>query len=70
LPYSFAGIPAFYSTESFQGIVEMDETYFLDSEKGSIISPNVKHVNEVAKPSIVASIMIKDASWLPMTARN
>jgi hypothetical protein len=37
-------------TESFQGIVEMDETYFLYSEKGK---RNI-HVNEAEKPNIMA----------------
>lgn len=41
-------------TESFQGIVEMDESYFLYSEKGKRNLTEHKPVNEAEKPNIVA----------------
>lgn len=40
-------------TEAFQDIVEMDETYFLYSERASGILPNASHVNVAAKRNIV-----------------
>ena len=42
-------------TVTFQGIVEMDETYFLYSEKGKGISLNASPANVAAKLNIVES---------------
>jgi hypothetical protein len=55
--------------ETFQGIVEMDETYFLFSEKGK---RNISDspVNVVAKLNIVASVTTKYVYWLLVTVRK
>jgi len=58
-------------TEAFQDIVEMDETYFLYSEKGKRnITPNASLVNVAAKLYIVVLATIKFTYWLLMTVRK
>lgn len=57
-------------TETFQGIVELDEPISCTRRRVNGILPNASPVNVAELLSAVASVTIKYAYWLPVTVRR
>jgi len=57
-------------TEAFQGIAEMEETYFLYSEKGRWNLTERSRVSAEVKLSAVVTAATKSVYWSPETVRR